>query len=150
MKYSWLPPMLADVAEAAGLDAALALATAAGGRRVTIPARAKNGHWLVEAVGREAADKICAHFRTINADGRETGARQIVIPMGPGSVVKAAKRQLARNIEAGMTVRKAAQAAGMHERTGFRVKRRLDGRDAVDPNQTSLLDLFEQPSKASR
>ena len=55
MSYDWLPPLLAEIAEVAGLDAALALASARGGSRITIPAHPRADHWFARAVGMEAA-----------------------------------------------------------------------------------------------
>ena len=145
MTYSWLPPLLNDVAEAAGLDAALALARAAGGRRVAIPARAKDRHWLVEAVGRTAADAICALYRTHDADGVEHGAK-IIVPLGPTGLMKAAKRQMAQAIADGTSVRAAARLAGLHERTGWKTKARME-RAAGGP-QASLFDAGLEPPAA--
>lgn len=63
MSYDWLPPLLAEIAEVAGLDAALALAEARGGSRITIPARPRPDHWFAQTVGMEAAEKIAAFYR---------------------------------------------------------------------------------------
>ncbi|WP_245258603.1 hypothetical protein [Methylopila sp. M107] len=140
-----------DVAEAAGLDAALALARAAGGRRVSIPARAKDGHWLVQAVGREAADRICAHFRTLDPDDRERGARQIVVPVGPEGVMERAKRQLREKLASGMAPRQAAREAGLHERTAWYAKARMRAATEPDPTRPTLFEAgLEQPSKPVR
>ncbi|MGA8169798.1 MAG: hypothetical protein WB816_03015, partial [Methylocystis sp.] len=52
-----------------GLRAALAIAEARGGTEAHFPARAPDDHWLTRAVGREAADRICAHFRVAQRGG---------------------------------------------------------------------------------
>ncbi|MFT4098446.1 MAG: helix-turn-helix domain-containing protein [Rhodoblastus sp.] len=71
------PPLLNEIADAAGVEAAMALVRAKGGARVHIPGRAPDGHWLVDLIGREAADKLCAHFRV------RDGGSYIKLPLGP-------------------------------------------------------------------
>lgn len=77
MSYDWLPPLLAEIAEVAGLDAALAMADARGGSRITIPARPRPDHWLVQAVGVDAAKLIADHFRVGNS------GLIVELPVGP-------------------------------------------------------------------
>ena len=83
-----LPPLLNEIAEVAGVVAALAIAEARGGTRVHFPARAPDGHWLVALVGREAADKLCAHFRATQA-----GGSYVLIPVGPKNFYSRARRR---------------------------------------------------------
>lgn len=129
-----LPGYLGEIAEAAGVDAALALAKARGGTRIDIPARVTEGHWLVEVVGRKAADQICDYFRTLSAEHREAGVRHIVIPRGPVAIMKQAQKQLEQELLAGASPRAAARAAGLSERTAFRAQKRL--RDKRKKNST--------------
>lgn len=124
-----LPGLLGEIAEIAGLSAALALAERVGGTRVTIPARAPDGHWLVKTVGREAADKICDHLRILAPDGREAGARHVVIPSGPAGCLAKARKRLVRELEAGTSAREAARRTGLSERTAFRMRARLREED---------------------
>lgn len=83
-----LPPLLNEIAEVAGVVAAVAIADARGGTRAHFPARAPDGHWLVELVGREAADKLCAHFRATAA-----GGSYLSIPVGPKNFYSRARRR---------------------------------------------------------
>ena len=83
-----LPPLLNEIAEVAGVVAALAIAEARGGTRVHFPARAPDGHWLVALVGREAADKLCAHFRSTQA-----GGCHVDVPLGPKNFYAQARRR---------------------------------------------------------
>lgn len=83
-----LPPLLNEIAEVAGVVAALQIAEARGGTRVHFPARAPDGHWLVELVGREAADKLCVHFQV----DRRRGNR-VDVPLGPKNFYARARRQ---------------------------------------------------------
>jgi transposase-like protein len=120
-----LPGLLGEIAEAAGISAALAMAERVGGTRVNIPARARDDHWLVEIVGRSAADKICDHFRTLSAELRESGARHIVIPRGSTSPMAKVRRKLICELESGASAREAARRVGVSERTAFRMRARL-------------------------
>lgn len=83
-----LPPLLNEIAEAAGVIAAVQIAEARGGTRVHFPAYAPDGHWLVELVGREAADKVCAHFRTT-----ANGGYYVFVPVGPKNFYARARRR---------------------------------------------------------
>jgi hypothetical protein len=133
-----LPGILADIAEVAGLQAALALADQYGGTQVDIPRHAHDQHWLVRCVGREAADRICAHMTIMDADGRTRGARGVLIPRGPMALMRKARRRLADEIRAGRSVRDASRIAGLSERTGWYVKAEIDGQRRRDPDQGDL------------
>jgi hypothetical protein len=58
--YPYLPELLAEIAEVAGLDAAAKVAMVKGGTKAYFPLRPLANHWLTLAVGAEAATKICA------------------------------------------------------------------------------------------
>jgi hypothetical protein len=135
--YSDLPGLLADIAEVAGLEAAMILAETVGGTRVTIPARAGDDHWLVRTVGKTAAEAICDHFRTLSAEGREAGARHIVIPKGPAGCLDKARRRMAKELLDGASAREAARRAGLSERAAFRMRARM--RDDENSPQGRLL-----------
>ncbi|MCB1537353.1 MAG: hypothetical protein KDJ44_22255 [Rhodoblastus sp.] len=87
-----LPPLLNKIAEVAGVVAAVQIAEARGGTRVHLPTRARDGHWLVECVGREAADKICAHFRAESGSGGLLGC-YVDVPLGPKNFYAQARRR---------------------------------------------------------
>ena len=120
MTGSSLPAVLAEIAEVAGPEAAWAMARVHGGVTVYIPREASQGHWLTELVGLEAARKICDHFRVAN-----TGVR-LLIPIAKQA---AARERLIKALEAGMSAPEAASAAGMHERSAYRLRRRIAQRD---------------------
>ena len=124
-----LPNLLREIAEIAGIEAALALADAVGGTRVDIPARAKPEDWLSDIVGYEAACKIADYYRVGDADGRESGAYRVVIPRGPYSVLAEARRRLVKELMAGTSVRDAARLSGLTERTAWRYKAKLASPD---------------------
>ncbi|MCB1470895.1 MAG: hypothetical protein KDK08_27890 [Rhizobiaceae bacterium] len=127
---SSLPGILGEIADAVGVDAALQVAREYGGVRKDIPAEARMDHWLTDCLGYELADKVCRHLAIQDADGRRKGViYHEVIPLGPASMMKRARRQLAEAILSGKSVRAASREAGLHERTGWRINSRLKERD---------------------
>jgi hypothetical protein len=130
--HEGLPGLLAEIAEVAGLDAAMTLAEAVGGTRVTIPARASADHWLTTTVGPKAAEAICDHFRILSAEGREAGARHVVIPRGPAGCLEKARLRLARELDKGVSAREAARRAGLSERAAFRMRARMKTEENAD------------------
>ncbi|UWU13252.1 hypothetical protein N2599_13975 [Rhizobium sullae] len=119
---SSLPGILADIADIADAETALLIAQSHGGIRVSIPPRAEPDHWLTELLGIELADRICRGLAILDADGKLKGVQREVIPLGPASVLKAARRRAADALSAGKSARDAAQISGLHERTIFRMK----------------------------
>lgn len=71
-----LPALLAEIAEVAGLEAALALARAHGGTRAHFLRDPKPTHWLSQLIGHEAAQRVGRHLCA--------GASiELTVPMGP-------------------------------------------------------------------
>jgi hypothetical protein len=130
----FLPPTLQEIADAAGLAAALKLAEARGGTEVYIPAQAPDGHWLVECVGREAADKICAFYRVETTDSRR--GSHVEIPLGSHRFYERARRLAMKLLGEGHNQVEVARKLGLHHRTVQRVSARL--RD-LDKRQGRLL-----------
>lgn len=129
---STLPGLLGSIADIAGASVALEIAQSHGGTRVSIPPRAEDGHWLTELVGFETADKICRGLATLNPEGRLKGVSQEVIPLGPASVLRNARRKARQALEEGKSPREAARLAGLHERTIWRMKAKDDdGQDSL-------------------
>lgn len=128
-KASWpeLPALLAEIAEVAGIDAALAIAEAKGGQSVIVPTRLRADHWLSVAVGQDKAEIISRHFTSGHR------RQELVIPLGPSGSFLAERRRRARLIaEAnarGASANQIAQEAGITERSvrRFRAKIRGDG-----------------------
>ncbi|HTM78206.1 MAG TPA: helix-turn-helix domain-containing protein [Devosia sp.] len=129
MANAGLPKVIAEIADAAGADAAWAMAQAHGGQRVFIPADASAGAWLVQLVGLEAAQKICALYR-VNGYGAT-----ILIPMGRWTD---SRGRLARALDAGATAKEAAGQSGLHERTVYRERARRKSGQPKNPNQSDL------------
>jgi hypothetical protein len=111
-RNSSLPGVLREIADVAGVEAAWALARAHGGMTAYITLAPIEGHWLVEAVGREAAARICEKF----------GGLRILIPQAR---IAQQQERLVKSLEAGLSISQAVSVSGMHERTVFRTKKRL-------------------------
>lgn len=131
----YLPGLLGEIAEIAGEAAALRIARAKGGRRAYFPARPKPGSWIVEAVGQEAAARICSALVA-----GERGV-ELPVPLGPVGTRGRVWHILQRAFADGATVAEAAALAGVDERTARRHKNRQSGarRDrSRDDRQESL------------
>ena len=114
--FDHLPEVLQRIALCAGEGTAMALAKAYGGIRIHIPKNVK-GSTLAEIVGLAAAEKIV----------KELGHGQWLIPMGPARG-EAARRETARRVfRSGGTAVEAALAAGVSERTAWRIKADMQG-----------------------
>lgn len=119
-----LPPLLAEIADVAGIEAALAIAEAKGGQEVFVVAHLRPGNWLLKAVGREKAELISAHF----CSGRSR--QKLTVPMGPAGSYLAWRRRTAKALaeaaSQGATANQMAAAAGVTTRTvrRFRSKQR--------------------------
>ena len=136
-----LPPLLVEIAAVTDLDAALTLARERGGERVTIPAYpGTEGCWLTLAIGPARAAALCAHFRTVGPDGVAVGYR-CDIPRGPYTVMGQAKSRYRAARAEGASVRKAARAAGIHQRTAWRYEAE---RDEADNRGPDLFDAIER------
>lgn len=131
MSYEWLPPLLAEIAEVAGLDAALALAEARGGSRITIPAYPRADHWFAQTVGMEAAKQISDHFRVGNS-----GA-VVELPVGPSGAQAATRRRIDAMLRLGVSADRIAREVRVHRTTVFRRKASMDD---DDPRQGRLFD----------
>lgn len=72
-----LPGILAEIADVAGEDAALAIARVRGGTEVYIPPVPANDHWLCDLIGPERAAKVCDQLTG------GVGPRRVDMPNGP-------------------------------------------------------------------
>lgn len=129
MSETALPKVIAEIADAAGHDAAWAVARAYGGQRVFIPANADAADGLVKLVGLDAAQKICALYR-VNGYGAT-----VLIPMAKWASSRA---RLAKALDAGATAKEAAGLSGLHERSVYRARARRKNPKPKNPKQTVL------------
>lgn len=129
---SWgnLPELLIEIAEVAGIEAALTLADRYGGNRVYIPRHAGQHHWLTLCVGQHAADLLCDHF------GSPSGI-ELELPRGPVMSKSQRQARVQRMIAQGLNSSEITRRTGCTRRT---VKRnRAQMRKAIDGVQ---LDMF--------
>ena len=115
-RHGWLPALLAEIAQVAGLEAALKLAETRGGTEIYVPADAPAGHWLADTVGAQAAKAICSHFT-----GAGPGCR-LELPTGPAGTMAQIRRKVDRMIAEGKSEREIALACGYTGR-GVRMRR---------------------------
>lgn len=134
MTAASLPGVLAEIAEIAGEAAALAVAGAKGGRRAYIPAAGNltRDHWLVEAVGLDAARKIAMRL----------GGGEVPIPLGPAGSRARIWHIIREGIEAGLTAPEIAARVGVDEKT---VRRHRNGHSGVRRTDPRQRDLFQPP-----
>lgn len=109
-----LPALLREVAEIAGIPAALRLAQAKGGTRVYVPRRLPADHWLVEIIGMEAASAL----------QRRYSGEKIDIPLGIGGSMQNARAIARQALDGGASVAQAALAAGLTERGVYKLMSR--------------------------
>jgi len=132
---SRLPATLQEIADAAGEVAAVQLAAAKGGQRIYIPAKVGDDHWLVECVGRRAADAICRMFAV---DGRR-GLR-FDVPLAGNGAYPQLRRAIAKH--AAELERNGASCAAIAAATGTTEravrKRRRKERERKSDAQGSL------------
>ena len=129
-----LPGILQEIAEAAGLEAALEIARAKGGTIAYFPARPGPRHWLSAAVGH---DKARAIGRAL-APGQS--GIELLVPMGPSASQAARWRRMRELIDAGGSAAQIARAVGCHSRT---VKKHRNGQVPTADAVLAQGDLFE-------
>ena len=112
-----LPHLLAQLALVVGVPRVLAFAAEFGGKRLSVPTRAGDAHRLVQALGRAGADRLSAMY----------GGETIDVPMGPAGTLGEARRRLARALEDGASIDRAASTGGLHRRTAQRMRAKLKG-----------------------
>ncbi|MEM7426742.1 MAG: hypothetical protein AAF441_11645 [Pseudomonadota bacterium] len=106
-----LPGILGEIAEVAGLKAALQVARARGGTKAYFGERFARDGWLVEAVGQEAALIIGRHFATGH------GGMELDVPMGPAAERTRIWREIRYRHADGQTRSQIALALGISGRS---------------------------------
>lgn len=128
-----LPGLLAEIAEIAGLEAALKVAEAKGGNVARFASRLTPENWLVKAVGMEVAQKISAEITS----GRGI---DLLVPLGPtGSYKRDMQRRAGAYHQAlanGAKISQIARQVGVTRRSVERFRAKL--RDADNDDQGSL------------
>jgi hypothetical protein len=124
-----LPGILADIAEIAGEDAALAVAASRGGTQVYIPPSPDRDHWLSRLVGQSAAKQIADRLTC------GVGGMRVDLPLGPKGAAARLRAKVDRMIDDGRSERDIALATGYTIRG---VRRRKARRKPGDDRQFAL------------
>lgn len=128
-----LPELLALAGEAGGIEAARGLAKAFGGKRIWIPKKASDGHPLVVAAGRKAANVVMQRY----------GGEQVQFPNG-----KRALNKLVVEKMADQSTNMIAAALGLTYRQAHRLRKALGPagqkprKRISDPRQLDIEDLI--------
>lgn len=101
-----LPGVLAEIADVAGEDAALALARAVGGTMVYFPPVPANDHWLCRLIGREEARAVCDRLTC------GVGPRRVELPVGPMGAAAKKRAEVDGLLRAEMSERDIALRTG--------------------------------------
>lgn len=129
-----LPALLAEIAEVAGLEAALAVARAKGGVPARFCSRLGPENWLVQAVGMEKAELLSQHFTS------KRGRIEFDIPLGPTGSYKrdmmARAEAMQRALASGQKTTHTARALGITRRSVQRFNEKLG--TVKDPDQPDL------------
>lgn len=108
-----LPGLLQEVADAAGLQAALDLAKACGGTIVYIPAKlSKNDTVLTRAVGRRAAAEIC----------KLRPGENVPVPLGPMTTDAQKRVKVKQLLDEGLSIQEIVRRTAVHRATVYRVR----------------------------
>lgn len=110
----WLTPLLNRIADVAGEEAAIALGRARPGERVYIPEQVAADHWLVQAVGLEAAEKIAEAF----------GSQKLVIPQAIAGGRRQRADAIAEMISRGYSTNAIIRSLGVSKTTVEEHRRR--------------------------
>lgn len=99
-----------ELADLLGEEGLRALSAERGGRRAMIPSSVPPGHWLEEAVGREAAERMAFRY----------GGCRLYIPIGRSAARSARILDLRRR---GRSVAEIAAAEGLSDRRVWQILR---------------------------
>lgn len=103
---SELTGVLAQIAQIAGEDAALAIARERGGTQVYFPPAPRPDHWLCRLIGQQRALAVCEEL-TCGVLGR-----RVDLPIGPAGHMAKASAQVDRMIAENCSERDIARATG--------------------------------------
>ncbi len=132
--FSHLPSLLAEIAEVAGLEAALKVAAAKGGTKAYFTPQPMVGHWLEQAVGLELAVKICT--RICNADH----GIELEVPMGPNVSNRQRWRKIHILKSQGYSKPRIAREVACHYKTVGRI---INGHRKTVAQALAQTDLFD-------
>lgn len=78
--YALLPKRVAELADVVGLANALKLVELRGGRRIYVPKKAHEKHWLIPHIGMAALEKLAERYASLNIEiDRCQGLKRAII-----------------------------------------------------------------------
>ena len=126
-----LPGVLREIAEVAGEDAALAIASARGGTQIYIPPIPDADHWLSRLIGIENARAVADRLTC------GVGSMRVDLPLGPVGHAAKMRARVDAMIREGRSERDIAIATRYTIRAIRRRRAAIGG--PSDPRQLSLL-----------
>lgn len=130
-----LPAILAEIAEVAGYEAALAIADVRGGTQIYIPPVPDADHWLCRLIGVEAARKVADQL-TLGV-----GPRRVDLPLGPSGHQARVRAKVDAMLAEGRSERDIALATRYSTRA-IRKRRQLLGQQIGAPKNDRQLSLL--------
>ena len=124
VERDWLPPLLREIEEVAGLEAALRICQRWGGSRLFVPRSPGPDHPIVREIGAEAAGRLCGHF----------AGEELTVPLGAGILRRLRNREIIARYRAGESAGSIARDMRMTERWVYAIV----GREEEDRSQMSL------------
>lgn len=106
-----LQGLLAQIAAAAGEDAALKLAADRGGTQIYVPPSPEPDHWLCQLLGERAALAVCDLLTA------GVGPARVDVPLGPTGALAAQRAKVDALIRTDASERDIARATGYTIRT---------------------------------
>jgi hypothetical protein len=125
--------LLIDIVALIGEDKANLLFYARGGEQVYIPAvpSLTADHWLVKAVGLEAASALSTAYQGLH----------LILPLSGKGLFSAIKKRANSAIQEGMSNNEIVRSTGLSIRTITRFRRRLEADDG-QPKRRKSIPLF--------
>jgi len=114
---AWFSPLLNQIADVAGVRAALLIGRDKSCQRIYIPKPpVAHDHWLVQLVGDEAANKIAKRW----------GGHGLDIPPALGGQMRRRRRAIAEMTTNGMSINRISRALGVARSTVTDQRRKMD------------------------
>lgn len=125
---AYFSPLLNQIADCAGIRAALLLGRDKACQRIYIPAKISPGHWLLELLGDEACARVIKEF----------GGQQLDIPPALGGQIRRRRRAIIQMSKDGWSINQIAGTLGVARSTVTDTRRDTGLR--VGGTQKSLFD----------
>lgn len=104
---AWLTPLLNEIADVAGVEAAITIGQVKAGQRIYIPEKVTREHWLASLVGYDSALKISEAF----------GSRALIIAPAMAGAKRKRAAVIADLIEKGYSANEITRITGVARST---------------------------------